>query len=270
MKHHICDTELSQDALLVLPGCEKLQIHRFLQTAAVHAGVLATIDPARQEDLLEISKGFERYPQFERAAAYYRMLAGVEFRPRLPVQKLGFLLTGGVRTQGLPTATLPERVPQPKPHPLRVRFHRWHTRIPENSVLLCIFACDYFEFQFSFLSFRKCFLSTTLPWRLSLWSPCRRPLSPWPRKRWICEVQKQRLLADGDDNHRSELHRLLWEGAWRFQPGRWQKLHCQAEGLFFLSDSCSIIFRNAMLNELHFQTCNVSFANVSSAQTVPC
>lgn len=119
VKHHICDTELSQPPLLVLPGDEKNKMRQFLRTMARHDGILS-----RQEDLLEFSTALDHYPQFARASHYYKTLAGAEYRRRLPVQPLRFLEIGGIREQGLVCAQLPPRAPRAKPHPLQVRFHR--------------------------------------------------------------------------------------------------------------------------------------------------
>lgn len=120
----MCDTEFSQDPILVLPGDAKQQIHQFWQGAAVHPGVLAEIDDQRKEDLMELATAFGVYPQFARAAEYYKSLAGQAYRPRHAPPPLGFILAGAVRQQGLVVANLPPREPRAKPHPLRVRFHR--------------------------------------------------------------------------------------------------------------------------------------------------
>lgn len=120
----MCDSELAQEPLLVLPGDEQQQIHRFWKSAAVHPGDLVELDPQRKEELMELATAFSAYPQFTRAAEYYKSLAGQAHRPRHAPQQLGFLLAGAVRQRGLVVANLPPREPQPKPHPLRVRFHR--------------------------------------------------------------------------------------------------------------------------------------------------
>lgn len=124
VRHHICDVDLSQPPLLMLPGCEKNLIRQFWKNAARHQGLLSTIDPERQRDLLELSQAFQQYPQYERAVHYYRSLAGAEHRTRLLTCPLSFLEMGGVHEPGLVCARLPPRVPKPKPHPLQVRFHR--------------------------------------------------------------------------------------------------------------------------------------------------
>jgi len=123
----LCDQQLAQDALLVLPGDEKKRMGTFLRDIARHEGLLSNIDPQRQQDLVELSEALAGYPQYSRAVHYYRTLAGVEYREyrkRIPVYPLTFLQTTGVQEQGLVCATLPPREPKPKPHPLRVRFHR--------------------------------------------------------------------------------------------------------------------------------------------------
>lgn len=124
VKHNLCDTDLAQPALLVLPGDEKARMDAFWQTSVRHAGILAHLDPERAQDLLELSQALDVYPQFSRAAKYLRSLAGAEYRQRLPVQPLNFLARGGVEPQGLVCANLPPRQQQPDPHQLRVHFHR--------------------------------------------------------------------------------------------------------------------------------------------------
>ena len=96
----------------------------FLRDAARHEGNLYNIDPQRQEDLLELSRAFEKYPQYSRAVHFYRTLAGVEHRKRIAVYPLTFLEVGGLQQPGLVCASLRPRDPKPKPHPLQVRFHR--------------------------------------------------------------------------------------------------------------------------------------------------
>ena len=123
VRHHMCDSELCQDPLLVSPGDEKGRIVQFWKNAVTHPGVLPQIDPERQADLLELSEGLARYPQYQRAVAYLRTLAGVEPRQRLHPQPLKFLAAGGRVSQGLVCA-VPPRPARPVPHNLRVRFHR--------------------------------------------------------------------------------------------------------------------------------------------------
>ena len=123
VKHHMADDDLCQPALLVAPGQERRRVLQFWKDAVSHRGELSNIDPDRSADLLELSDALARYPQYQRAVQYLRGLAGAEPRPRLPVQPLGFLATGGQVSQGLVCA-LPERAPRPLPHNLRVRFHR--------------------------------------------------------------------------------------------------------------------------------------------------
>ena len=124
VKQNMCDVELSQPALLVLPGAEKARMESFWQSAVRHSGVLSQIDPERQTDLLELSRALDLYPQFSRASAYMRGLGGAEPRCRLPVYPLSFIARGGAEPAGLVCAILPAREPQAKPHPLRARFHR--------------------------------------------------------------------------------------------------------------------------------------------------
>lgn len=124
VKHQMCDQTLSQEPLLVLPGDEQGRMRAFLRDAARHEGNLYNIDPQRQADLLELSRAFEKYPQFSRAVHFYRTLAGVEHRKRIGVYPLTFLEVGGLQQPGLVCASLRPRDPKPKPHPLQVRFHR--------------------------------------------------------------------------------------------------------------------------------------------------
>lgn len=123
VKHNLCDHDLSQPALLCLPGDEKGRVDTFWKEALRHQGSLAHIDAERQAELVELAGALDLYPQFARASAYLRSLAGVEHRTRLPVQPLNFIAHGGVQQAGL-VCRLPLRQPLPNPHHLRVRFHR--------------------------------------------------------------------------------------------------------------------------------------------------
>ena len=123
VKHNLCDHGLSQPALLCLPGDEQAGIITFFKEAVRHQGILAEIDSDRRADLVELAGALDLYPQFARASAYLRSLAGIEPRTRLPVQPLNFIARGGIQQSGL-VYRLPPRQPLPNPHHLRVRFHR--------------------------------------------------------------------------------------------------------------------------------------------------
>ena len=123
VRHHLCDVELQQPALLILPGDEKPQFNRFWHDAHAHQGELTHVDPERAAELLEIAQVLNKYPQYERAVRYYESLADKIPRPRIPVHKFPFIAAGGNAQPAALDAQLPERNPRPAPHELRVRFH---------------------------------------------------------------------------------------------------------------------------------------------------
>lgn len=124
VKHHMCDTDPCQPALLVLPGDEATKVKEFWSTSVGDTGLSPTLEPDRQKDLLELAETFATYPNFDRAVIYLKSLAGQGPRTRYPANDLPFLRSGGVYAPGLVCANLPPRGARGPPHHLQVRFHR--------------------------------------------------------------------------------------------------------------------------------------------------
>ena len=124
VKHHMCDTEPCQPALLVLPGDEAITVQKFWDKSTSHRGVEPTIDPERQEEFLELAEAFEKYPNYERAVQYLKSLAGQVRRVRHAANDLPFVQSGRVHASGLVCGAVPDRIAKPEPHRLKVRFHR--------------------------------------------------------------------------------------------------------------------------------------------------
>lgn len=123
VKHHMSDSEPCQPALLVLPGDESMRIKQFWSASVADMGVDPTLEPDRQSDLLELASTFETYPNYGRAVAYLKSLAGHGPRTRHAAHDLPFLRAGGLHAPGLVCANVPPRERQ-QPHHLQVRFHR--------------------------------------------------------------------------------------------------------------------------------------------------
>ena len=124
LKHSLADVELSQPALLVFPGAESDQAREFWRRAANHPGIQSDVDGDRARDLLELADVLETWPQYGRAVAFMRGLAGQTVRTRRDAWPLEFIEAGGAAPRiGLPQA-LPDRPERPIPHRMHVRFHR--------------------------------------------------------------------------------------------------------------------------------------------------
>ncbi len=231
VKHNICDTELSQDPLLVLPGQEKAAIRRFWQSAANHPGILANIDDQRKDDLLEFANALSVYPQFTRAVEYYRGLAGQSSRTRLPPHRMEFLLAGGAHHESLVVANLPPREPRPKPHPLRVRFHRWNVPTKEK-VNLHFASCLTGQYLQVRICLSEVFFhqSEYLCCRFSIRDHGRRPFCSRTWKRRICEIQRKGCMAGHHDGDQGSLHWVLSASAQWLQPSSPERFQFQVEG----------------------------------------
>ena len=122
VKHNLCDATLSQPALLVWPGDELHQSRAFWSAAKDHPGEQSDLDPERAKDLLELAAVLETYPQYSRAVAFMRSLAGP--RPRKNASALEFIAAGGNAPRHDIPARLPDRPDRPDPYRMQVRFHR--------------------------------------------------------------------------------------------------------------------------------------------------
>ena len=124
VKHHMCDTEPCQPALLVLPGDEATRVQKFWDTCISHLGVEPTIDSERQEEFLELAEAFATYPNYDRAVQYLKSLGGQARRVRHGANALPFIESGRAHSAGLVCGAVPERRAKLEPHKLKVRFHR--------------------------------------------------------------------------------------------------------------------------------------------------
>ena len=124
VKHDLCDSNLSQPALLVWPGDERARTATFLQNGASHQGVYADVDEERASQLLELAEALKVYPQFGRAISYMKGLAGQHARTRRAAHPLNFLSSGGRAVMAPIDGALPARPDKPDPYKMKVRFHR--------------------------------------------------------------------------------------------------------------------------------------------------
>jgi hypothetical protein len=115
---------LSQDPLLVLPQALISESNHFMQMVNRAPAVNPFLSPERMEELKNFANEIEvDFPHMSRGVAYYRSLL-VEDRKVEPYPKIRFL--GQVDRSGNRWCkfNLGDRVPRPKPHPLKVTFHR--------------------------------------------------------------------------------------------------------------------------------------------------
>ena len=124
VKHHMCDEEPCQPALLVPPGDESNAVKRFWSQSVDHHGVEPSIEYDRKKDLLELADAFKQYPNFDRAISYLKALGGQGRRTRFEVHDLPFVRAGGTRPATLVCGNVTNRHERATPHPLQVRFHR--------------------------------------------------------------------------------------------------------------------------------------------------
>ena len=124
VKHHMCDTEPCQPALLVLPGDESLRVKQFWSRSVEDAGIEPTLDPDRQKDIRELADAFAEYPNYPRGVTYMKSVGGIGPRTRYKAHDLPFLRSGGTQVPGLVCANVPPRNVRQPPHELHVRFHR--------------------------------------------------------------------------------------------------------------------------------------------------
>ena len=124
VKQNMSDSGLSQDPLLVLPQALISESNHFMQMVTRAPAVNPFLSPERMEELKNFANEIEvDFPHMSRGVAYYRSLL-VEDRKVEPYPKIRFL--GQVDRSGNRWCkfNLGDRVPRPKPHPLKVTFHR--------------------------------------------------------------------------------------------------------------------------------------------------
>lgn len=124
LKQSLADSDLSQPALLVWPGDECEKAKAFLRDGASHCGQQTDLEPERAQELLELADALETLPQYSRAVAYMRSLAGKIPRTRRDAWPLDFLAAGGQAPRHDMPAQLPDRPARPDPYRMHVRFHR--------------------------------------------------------------------------------------------------------------------------------------------------
>ncbi len=138
VKQLMSSTTLSQDPLLAWPSS--------LQPICQHAMEVANdvrrcptfgcgIDEGRQAELRDLQTAFARdFPHFRRTCAWYqKMIDGVEEESSRGIPPLTFLQEARAAQFDVSQFELGQRQPLPKPHELRVVFHRgWSLRIFEG------------------------------------------------------------------------------------------------------------------------------------------
>lgn len=123
VKHELADEDWMQDPLLTLPGDEEMEIQQFWLRALGHVGTKTHLSPDRCEALKELADALSGYPQYERACAYMRSIAGATSYPRRDAWPLEFLRDAAVHAERLVIANLPPREERPRAHELQVHFH---------------------------------------------------------------------------------------------------------------------------------------------------
>lgn len=126
VKETMASPGLSQDPLLVMPGTRLQDSERGLHKANLDScpTLTAKMESERHDELLAIYHAFKRdFPHLRRAAAFYESLLRGEPTSQ-GVPKLTFLERAPQQNQQPLPPELGERPQAPKPHELRVRFHR--------------------------------------------------------------------------------------------------------------------------------------------------
>ena len=124
VKQNMSDSGLAQDALLVMPQTLKDETQHFMRMVNRAPPINPELSPERVEELKNIADEIEvDFPHMQRAVAYYRTLVS-ENAPLTPYPKIKFLNQVDRCGNRWCKFNLDERAPRPKPHPLRVTFHR--------------------------------------------------------------------------------------------------------------------------------------------------
>lgn len=124
VRQQMSDSFLSQNPLLVIPQTLKGETDYFMRMANAAPSVDPWLSPERQEELKHLADEIAvDFPHMGRAVTFYRSLLvenpSVEPYPR--IKFLGNIAQSGQRWCQF---NLGDRMPRPKPHPLRVTFHR--------------------------------------------------------------------------------------------------------------------------------------------------
>lgn len=127
-KLRMSDDGLCQDPLLVLPHALCASTSHFWSTVTDPSSTLPTVHPSidqeRREELDTLSKELvQDFPHFQRARDYYKKLVGQSW-DKAPPRRFKFLSAGPTADERIGDISLGEAAPRPKPHKLKVVFHR--------------------------------------------------------------------------------------------------------------------------------------------------
>ena len=124
VKQFMSDGFLSQDPLLVLPNALKLESDYFIRMANRAPAVDPFLSPERIEELRHMATEIaEDFPHMGRAVTYYKTLL-VENPKVEPYPRIKFLGQVDRSNARWCKFNLGEQHPRPKPHALKVTFHR--------------------------------------------------------------------------------------------------------------------------------------------------
>ena len=127
VKMNMSDTVLCQDPLLVYPAGLQASSDHFwdrISRNTHHAVIQQKLDGERAAELTRLAKTLKAdFPHFHRTYQYYEMLMD-ENRPRQPLSKLLFIAAGPHAQSRVGGVQLGQRPAPPKPHHLKVVFHR--------------------------------------------------------------------------------------------------------------------------------------------------
>lgn len=125
VKLSMSDTTLCQDPLLVYPaGLEASTTHFWGRVSRTTNVLQAHLEDDRKDELKALSKAFMRdFPTLGRSVTYYNSLLD-DNRPRQALPCLKFVEVGPHAGARVGAVELGERPPPPKPHHLKVMFHR--------------------------------------------------------------------------------------------------------------------------------------------------
>ena len=124
VRQHMSDGFLSQNPLLVMPQALKGETNYFMRMANSAPSINPWLNPERREELKNLADEIAvDFPHMGRAVTFYRSLL-VENPLVEPYPRIKFLGNVAQSGQRWCQFNLGDRMPRPKPHPLRVTFHR--------------------------------------------------------------------------------------------------------------------------------------------------
>lgn len=126
VKALMSDDHLVQAPILVFPQAFLPATQQFLNSKVNSTNLVLhpSLDEGRCEELLELAKNMDvDFPHLSRASSYLRSLTDSD-RRHTPYPKLKFIESGpAALNRGLNDIMLGQRLPEPKPHKLKVVFH---------------------------------------------------------------------------------------------------------------------------------------------------